>query len=92
MQNTAELKEVLLRDPRTNKVKDGDISVCSNLLAEIRNRAQEIINYNKKAERYMNDITEYLTTLDKRGLECPLSKNADKKQIDQTQKNSGEKK
>lgn len=60
------------KDPKTQLPRDGDITVCFNLLAEVRRRATMVIDNTKKAEKYMNDITEYLATLDQRGVICPL--------------------
>ncbi len=71
------LRELVRKDPKTNLPKDGDLSVCNNLLNETRKRAQLVIEHTKKAEKYMGDITEYLTTLEKCGVKCPLLASGD---------------
>lgn len=39
-----------------------------SLIREVRKRIQMVEDHQKKASRYMNDITEYLMTLDKWGV------------------------
>lgn len=67
------------KDPQSGLPRDGDIIICQNMLAEIRKRANLVIENTKKAEKYTGDISEYLKTLATRGISFPdpgLSENS----------------
>ena len=61
MKNLKKIREVIQ--------KENDINVCLNLLSEIEKRSLLIIDATQKSEKYMNDIQEYLTILQKRGVD-----------------------
>ena len=54
--------------------KESDLNICLNLLKEIQKRAEMAMEAEKKNKRYLIDITEYLKTLEKRGILFDISK------------------
>lgn len=67
MQNKDLLREKVRRDA-AGRPKEGDIITALSLLKEIKKRIELVEDHQKKAVRYTKDITEYLATLETRGL------------------------
>lgn len=66
-----ETLEKLVRKDVKGNPRAGDITVCSNLLGELRNRIKLHLDHTQKAQKYEKDILEYLATLETRGVKFP---------------------
>lgn len=76
MQDMKKLRELVRRDA-AGKPRESDITRALSLVREIRKRITLVEDHQKKATRYMGDITEYLLTLEGWGIvyreEIPLA-------------------
>lgn len=67
MESKEALKPLVRKDNKGNP-RDGDMTVCVNLLKEVRRRAELVIDHSKKVAKYTGDIADYLKTLEERGV------------------------
>ena len=68
--NLKTLRGAVRKDQRGNPIEN-DVTVGMKMLAEIEKRAALVEDFQKKVNRYQNDIIEYLTVLEKRGIVYP---------------------
>lgn len=62
-----DIRRIVKKDKNGNPV-ESEIIVVGNLLKEINVRADLVSEHQKKSERYLGDIVDYLQTLEKRGI------------------------
>lgn len=73
-QNLKIIRELVRKDMRGNPIEN-DINIGLKMLGEIKKRAQLVEDCLKKAEKYQDDIAEYLMDLEKRGIVFPNDEN-----------------
>lgn len=66
-QDVKTLREMVRRDHKGNPLET-DVLVCQRYMIEMGKRAGLVIEHTQKAERFMQDISEYFGELKKRGV------------------------
>ena len=66
------IRGLVRKDSRTQLPRESDINIALKMLGEIKKRALLVENHLKNAERYQSDISEYLLSLETRGIKYPV--------------------